>query len=234
MSNLSQEELIIYIICLIIGLILCFFGLHLVRFLTVITGLALGGVLGAGIAVALDLDTTIGIVVSVVVAVVFGVLFFFLRRVGMFFLAFILSLGTCALVLLTIYLVAVEDNAIQPSDYQVFIFIGLGISLVIAILAAIFMDPLAIIATCLMGGSMAGMTAAALLGINSLVISYVIQIVLIVLGILFQFWRRSRKIGKEEAAYAEQIRRENSVESEIEQARSYLDDDEEDDEDEDN
>ncbi len=228
MGNISQEQLIISIICIVIGLILCLFGLKLVRVLIVIAGLIVGGVVGAGIGAGLGVDSTIRIVIAIVCAVAFGALFFFLRRIGMFFLAFVLSAGTCAVVLFSIYTVAVLEEAIQASNYQVFLFVGLGIALVIALLAAIFMDPLVIILTAVQGGLLAGLTAADLIGITSRPVSYVIAIVLVILGMWLQFWMHSRKIGREEAAYAEKVREENSVESEVEQARSLLDDDEED------
>ncbi len=228
MGNLSQESLIVYIASLIIGLIFCFFGLHLSRLLAVLAGLGLGGVLGAGIAAGLQVDSTINIVITVVAAVLFGVLFFFLRRIGMFFAAFLLSLTTCAVILFSFYAEALINGTVQFSDYQVFAFVGVGISLVLGILAAIFMDPIVIIVTGLWGGSTAGLAVTALFGINSTVASYAIQIVLVILGIVFQFWRRSHKIEKEEAAYAQQIKRENSVESEVERARSLLDEDDED------
>ncbi len=233
MENMSsQTQLIISIISVVIGLIFCFFGLKLVRVLTVIAGLIFGGALGLGIGLLLDVDETVGIVIAIVGAVLFGILFFVLRRVGMFFLAFLMSAAACAVVLFSIYAVAIYEGSIQESDYQVFIFIGLGISLIVAILAAIFMEPLIIIVTAVQGGLTAGLTGAGLFGIETgSVPAYVIAIVLVALGMWLQFWMHSRKIGKEEAAYAEKMRQENSIESEVEQARSLLNDDDEEDED---
>ncbi len=231
MESMDQTQLIVSIVSVVIGLILCFFGLKLVRVLTVIAGLVVGGVLGYGIAVGLDVDTTIRIVIIAVCAVLLGILFFVLRRVGMFFLGFVLSAAACAIVLMSLYAVAVYEGAAQVSDYEVFIFIGLGISLVVAILAAIFMEPLIIIATAIQGGLTAGITVSPLLGLSNTVWTYVIALVLVILGMWLQFWMHSRKIGREEAAYAEKVRKENSIESEVEQARQVLNDDDEDDED---
>ncbi len=228
-SMSSQTQLIVSIISVIIGLVFCLFGLKLVRVLTVIAGLIVGGALGYGIGLLLDLDETIDIVIAIVGAVLFGILFFVLRRVGMFFVAFVMSAAACAVVLLSIYAVAIYEGSIQESDYEVFIFIGVGISLIVAILAAIFMEPLIIIVTAIQGGLTAGITGAGLLGLQTnSVAAYAIAIVLVILGMWLQFWMHSRKIGREEAAYAEKVRKENSIESEVEQARSMLDDDDED------
>ncbi len=234
MESMDQTQLIVSIVSVVIGLILCLFGLKLVRVLTVIAGLIIGGVLGYGIAVGVNVDTAIRIVIIAACAVLLGIVFFLLRRVGMFFVAFLMSAAACAVVLMSIYAVAVYEGSAQISDYAVFIFIGVAISLIAAILAAIFMEPLIIIVTAIQGGLTAGITGASLLGLNNTVWAYVIAIVLVILGMWLQFWMHSRKIGREEAAYAEKVRKENSIESEVEQARSMLDDDDEDeDEDED-
>ncbi len=104
-------------------------------------------------------------------------------------------------------------------------------ALLAAVLSMIWTDPVVVVITGISGGLSAGISAAALLGMDgNILFRYGIGAVLALFGILTQFMIQSRKIGKKEKVYASQMRNQVSRESEVEKARRILEDDEEEDE----
>ena len=105
--------------------------------------------------------------------------------------------------------------------------IVLVIALILAIVAVIFVEPAIIICTGISGGVTAGISAAAAMGLEGIWPGYAIGAVAAILGMVVQFMMHSRKVGKKEKVYAEQVKEADSVESEVEKARMVLDDPEE-------
>ena len=73
----------------------------------------------------------------------------------------------------------------------------------------------------------ARISAAAAMGLEGIWPGYAIGAVAAILGMVVQFMMHSRKVGKKEKVYAEQVKEADSVESEVEKARMVLDDPEE-------
>ncbi len=104
----------------------------------------------------------------------------------------------------------------------------MAIALLMAVLAVVKTEAVVIVITGISGGMSAGMSAAALTGLNEQIwwIGYVISLVLAFIGIWVQFMMHSRKIGKKEKVYSKQVREKVSREFEVERARQILDEDE--------
>ena len=103
-------------------------------------------------------------------------------------------------------------------------------ALVVAILAVIYVEPFVIIVTGLSGGVTAGTNIAVLAGLGENVwIGIGIGAVIAVIGIIVQFMMHSRRVGKKEKNFSEQVKEQDSMESEVEKMRHLLDDDEDDD-----
>lgn len=202
----------VLIAMIVVGLLLCLFGLKLVRIMAAVTGLLIGAVAGLAVCAVADLSGTAALVVVAVAAVVLAVLTCFLYRVGIFFWILCLSVGTAAT------LIDIQ-NMVQ-------VLIAFAISVLLAVLAVRYIEPIVIIVTSLAGGAEAGMAAAELAGLTSNPwIGYGIGIALAVIGMIVQFMMQSRKVGKKEKIYSKKVKESVSMESEVEKARMILDDD---------
>ena len=106
-----------------------------------------------------------------------------------------------------------------------------AVALVVAILSAIFVEPLVIVVTAIWGAVDASLAIVAATGLEgNLLITIGIAVAISIVGMIIQFMMHSRKIGKREKKQAAIIKEQDSVESEVEKARLVLDDFEEDDE----
>lgn len=204
----------------VVGVLVCFFGLKLIKLLGALVGFLLGASLGAvgGLMAGLTGPVLAGVILGA--GIVLGVLSWFLYRVGIFLLVFseILGLGI----------------VLGGTETPVAAIAAAVIGLILAILAVRFIEPVVIVVTGLAGGFSAGMnvvdlTGVALPGWAGLLAGIVIAI----LGIMVQFMMQSRKIGKKEKVYSKKVKEQDSMESEVEKARRLLDDDDDDDDDDD-
>lgn len=201
---------------IVIGLLVCFFGLKLVKVLGALVGFFLGAAIGgaAGFIIGLSGLAFAGVVVAG--GIIFGVLSWFLYRVGVFLLVLVETFGVAVTIL--------KPESWIPAA------IGLAVALVLAILAAIYVEPFVIVVTGLAGGIAAGSNIAVLAGLgDSSWIGLVIGVAIAVIGIIVQFMMQSRKVGKKEKNYSEKVKEQDSMESEVEKARHLLDDDDDDD-----
>lgn len=201
---------------IVIGLLICFLGLKLVKVLGALVGFFLGAAIGgaAGFLIGLDGLAFAGVVVAG--GIIFGLLSWFLYRIGVFLL-----------VLVEIFGVAV--TILKPESW-ILAAVGLAVALVLAILAVIYVEPFVIVVTGLAGGIAAGSNIALLAGLNDTSwIGLAAGAVIAVIGIIVQFMMQSRKVGKKEKNYSEKIKEQDSMESEVEKARHLLDDDDDDD-----
>lgn len=196
-----------------VGLLICFFGLKLVKMLTVLVGFLTGAGLGAGAAMTIDAD---GITLAIIVlacGIILAAVSFFFYRAGAFFVVFSGSVGVLSLII-----------GLPASNVMLAAIAGL--SLILGILAAVFIEPVVIVVTAVSGGMSAGIVIPQIAGIEGLPwLGYAIGAALAVIGICIQFVMHSRKIGKKEKIQADKIKEMDSMESEVEKARTILEED---------
>ena len=197
----------------IVGLLICFFGLKLIRLQAALVGFLMGALIGIGVAWTAGISGLTFAIVVFACGAVLAALSFFLYKFGVFCVVFCVCLGM----------------GVQIADPQstLPLVIVLVIALILAIVAVIFVKPAIIICTGISGGVTAGISAAAAMGLEGIWPGYAIGAVAAILGMVVQFMMHSRKVGKKEKVYAEQVKEADSVESEVEKARMVLDDPEE-------
>lgn len=197
----------------IVGFLICFFGLKLIRLQAALVGFLMGALIGIGVAWTAGISGLTFAIVVFACGAVLAALSFFLYKFGVFCVVFCVCLGM----------------GVQIADPQstLPLVIVLVIALILAIVAVIFVEPAIIICTGISGGVTAGISAAAAMGLEGIWPGYAIGAVAAILGMVVQFMMHSRKVGKKEKVYAEQVKEADSVESEVEKARMVLDDPEE-------
>ncbi|HIW20931.1 MAG TPA: hypothetical protein H9887_02790 [Candidatus Dorea intestinavium] len=214
----SSVSIGIIIAGLVIALGICFFGLKLKRILAFLAALLVGVVVAAATVILLNLNQMTSLIVGVIIVILFCVLSMVFIRFGVFLLMafYVFSLG------------AVIFYHASP----VVLVVWSAITLVVAILAAIFMDPFIMIVTGIFGGLSAGQYIAMLLKVqDNLIMVYGMSIAIAIIGIIIQFTMHSRKLIAKESKKAGKIS-EESMESEVKKARLILEDYENDEEEE--
>lgn len=207
-----QVSIVPAVVAAALGLVICFFGLKLIRILAAITGVCLGAGAGLALSFAFGLQEAAVLAAAAVGAVLFACLGAILRRVGGFLFIWVLTAGALEWILM-------------PGTLS-FHLICLGVGLVLAVIAAILMDPIIIVFSSIGGGIMSGVAVSALTGLDlNILITYGACAVLAILGMVVQFMMKSREVGKKEKRFSEAVKEEKSVETEVEKARMLLDDD---------
>lgn len=204
----------------VVGVLICFFGLKLIKLLGALVGFLLGASLGAvgGLLAGLNGAVLVGVILGA--GIVLGVLSWFLYGVGVFLLVFFETLGL--------------GIALFGTEAPLTVIISAVVGLVLAVLAVKYIEPLVIVVTGLSGGFSAGMNVVDLTGVSLPGWAGLLAgIVIAVIGIMVQFMMHSRKIGKKEKVYSKKIKEQDSMESEVEKARKLLDDDDDDNDDDD-
>ena len=206
------------VISAVIGLIVCLFGLKLVRFLNAICGLAVGAVLGILVAYLIQTDLKIGLAIVAAAALILTIMSAVFKKFGAFLLCLSVALEVVGM--------------FQMQNFTMLAVTGVA-GIIIAVLTMIWFEPLVIIVTSLSGGMGLGNAVAQMVGIQNPYFTLGICAAGIAIGLIVQFMMKSREIGRREARHSRQVKEEISIESEIDRARSILDlDDEEEDEDE--
>ena len=206
------------VISAVIGLIVCLFGLKLVRFMNAICGLAVGAVLGILAAYLIQTDLKIGLAIVAAAALILTIMSAVFKKFGAFLLCLSVALEVVGM--------------FQMQNFTMLAVTGVA-GIIIAVLTMIWFEPLVIIVTSLSGGMGLGNAVAQMVGIKNPYITLGICAAGIAIGLIVQFMMKSREIGRREARHSRQVKEEISIESEIDRARSILDlDDEEEDEDE--
>lgn len=206
------------VISAVIGLIVCLFGLKLVRFVNAICGLAVGAVLGILAAYLIQTDLKIGLAIVAAAALILTIMSAVFKKFGAFLLCLSVALEVVGM--------------FQMQNFTMLAVTGVA-GIIIAVLTMIWFEPLVIIVTSLSGGMGLGNAVAQMVGIQNPYITLGICAAGIAIGLIVQFMMKSREIGRREARHSRQVKEEISIESEIDRARSILDlDDEEEDEDE--
>ena len=206
------------VISAVIGLIVCLFGLKLVRFVSAICGLAVGAVLGILVAYLIQTDLKIGLAIVAAAALILTIMSAVFKKFGAFLLCLSVALEVVGM--------------FQMQNFTMLAVTGVA-GIIIAVLTMIWFEPLVIIVTSLSGGMGLGNAVAQMVGIQNPYITLGICAAGIAIGLIVQFMMKSREIGRREARHSRPVKEEISIESEIDRARSILDlDDEEEDEDE--
>lgn len=215
----KEAVMAVMIVSAVVSILMCLFGLKLVRVWNVLCGLVIGAGVGVVAAGLLGLDATVILIVTGVAAVVIAVLAGIFKKFGAFLFC-----------LFSIFGIAV--SIVNPENWILIAVCG-AVGLLAAITAMIWFEPLVIIVTSLSGGLGFGNAVLGITGLNNLYISLVIYLIPVILGLAVQFMMKSREIGKKEVKRANAIKEEISKEAEIEQARAILDLNEDDEDEED-
>lgn len=216
LAGTSQMAVISFAVIIAVGVVICFFGLKLVRILSALIGLSAGVCIGIAVTSVLGFTGVQTLIACLVCALVLAVLCAVVRKFGIFVLTLISTMG-------------VVSSILWPRTW-ILAGICAAVSLLLAVLSIVKTEAVATVITGISGGLSAGTSIAVLTGLNGKNgwIGYVISAALAFIGIWFQFMMQSRKIGKKEKVYSRQVREEVSMESEVERARLILEDDEED------
>ena len=213
----SQMVFIVRIVAVVIGLIVCFLGLKLIRVLSAIAGLAVGAGIGTAVVFGFQFSGTMIPVTILVCAVMVAVFAAAVRKLGVFLVVFLYTAGIVM--------------SLRIPQIIILLAVCGGAALLMSVLSLIWTDPIVVIITWISGALSAGISAAALLFAGGNIwLGYGVRAVLALIGIWTQFMVQSRKIGKKEKVYARQMRDQVSRESEVEKARRILEEEEDDDE----
>lgn len=213
----SQMVFIVRIAAVVIGLIVCFLGLKLIRVLSAIAGLAVGAGIGTAVVFGFQFSGTMIPVTILVCAVMVAVFAAAVRKLGVFLVVFLYTAGIVM--------------SLRIPQIIILLAVCGGAALLMSVLSLIWTDPIVVIITGISGALSAGISAAALLFAGGNIwLGYGVGAVLALIGIWTQFMVQSRKIGKKEKVYARQMRDQVSRESEVEKARRILEEEEDDDE----
>ena len=199
---------------IVVGLLICFFGVKILKVIAAIFGLFIGAAVGAVIGTAVKADSMTMAIIVLIAAVVGAVLLVFLRRLSAFVVVFAYALSACVMLL-------------APQSTVMWL-VCVIIPTILAILAAVFVDPMVIILTGLSGGLSVGTSVAGLLGLGNQWIGYGIGLVIALIGIFVQFMMYSKKQGKKDRLRSKKAKDSDSRETEVERARRLLEDSEDD------
>lgn len=212
LQSVMQNNRTAMIAGIVIGLIICFFGLKLIRILAALAGAVAGAMLGLAAGAAAGLENAALLIAVAGAAAVVACLSAVLYRVGVF--VWMLTLGTGA-ALMTF-----------TSESPLTALVCVGVGLILAIVTTIFLDPIIIIISAIVGGFSAGISIAEMAGFDGNILMTVLgSLLLAALGLVIQFMMKSREVGKKERLYSESFREKESMETEVERARMLLDDD---------
>lgn len=201
----------ILVISIVIGAILCIFGLRLMKILSAVVGLLIGAGIGAAIVAVAGLEGAAALGVILGCGVVMALLSFFLKRMGAFISVFCYAF--------------VALMSVLPKTSVLLLIVAGVVALILAVLAAIYMEPLVVVVSSLAGGLLAGPSIISLIGMEEKMwIGYIIAAVMAALGVLIQLLMQSGKIKKKDKQHAQKVKEEASRESEVEKARMILDD----------
>ncbi|MDR1017403.1 MAG: TMEM198/TM7SF3 family protein, partial [Lachnospiraceae bacterium] len=215
-KQISNFSVALLIAAIIVGIIIGIFGFKLIRVLGFFSGFTVGVILGylGSTFAGPDLFTTV--IIAGVVGAIIGVLATVFKRFGAFIIGILfLSLASFALC---------DGNIIV-------LIVLLALSLIISILALFFVAPMTIFSTSIFGGTLAAFASYVVLkyfigidGLNEIMV-YIVAAVLFIVGIIIQSLMHSKKIKKNNARKAKEIKSKSSRESEVEKAKALLDDD---------
>lgn len=202
----------------VISVLLCFLGIKMMHIFNAVAG----AILGAGIAYTIlgfvQVDTRTQWIIIGVSALVLAVLTGVVRKVGCFVFSLVAITGMLSYVL----------NASSSSDNWLLYAISGGVAMLIALLGIKWMDPIYIVSGAFAGGIGLG---SVLLNLplpdvsNPMFLKLAVYGVPVLIGCVVQFILKSREIGRKEAKHSAEVKKEISMEEEVENARALFDDD---------
>lgn len=174
LRELPQKYGMVFLgLSILLSLLNCFFGYKLLRLWTTLLGFLLGG-MGAYLAAsAFGFEMMWSVLIGFVGATVVGAVSFSIYRFGVFLFTFIMGLG------MGLQLFQQNETAAWISGAL----LGIGF----AILSVSYIRQIVIVSSSLSGGVNAGADLGTLFHAGDLWVVYLIEAVLVILGILIQF-----------------------------------------------
>ena len=207
---------------LIFAIITCFLGLKMYRVWLAVGGLLLGAVIGLVGASIYHVTSWAALGAALVCGAIAALIAYKLYKAGVFL--FCWGAGTSLAAML---LASVIANELVSGG------ISLAVGLVFGIIGVIYSEPIIIIVTGLQGGFGIALAGGGLLALSEKqgLLILLAGVVLSIVGIMVQFAIEGRRRGKLALEQAHSIKKEASVENEVEAARTMiigLDNDDED------
>lgn len=201
----------------VISVLLCFLGIKMMRIFNAVSG----AVLGAGIAYIVlgfvQVDTRTQWIIMGVSALVLAILAGVVKKVGCFVFSVVGITGMLSYVL----------NASPNANNWLLYAISGGVAMLIAFLGMKWMNPIYIISGAFAGGIGIG---SVLLKLplpevsNPVLLKLAVYAIPVLIGCVVQFILKSREIGRKEAKHSAEVKKEISMEEEVENARALFDD----------
>ncbi len=168
----QKYGMVFLVLSILLSLLNCFFGYKLLRLWTTLLGFLIGGVGAYLVASAFGFEMTWAVLIGFVGATVVGALSFSIYRFGVFLFTFIMGLG------MGLQLFQQNETAAWISG----VLLGIGF----AILSVSYIRQIVIVSSSLSGGVNAGADLGTLFHVGGLWTVYLIEAVLVILGILVQ------------------------------------------------
>ncbi|MDO4620529.1 MAG: DUF4203 domain-containing protein [Lachnospiraceae bacterium] len=128
----------------ILGLIYCFFGYKVIRGLAALIGFAAGASIGLVVVSVYSFEFPVSLIIPIAAGLVLALIAFFLYKLGVFAAVFAAAFSVT---------ISLLQSYIRLDD-EIAALIALAAALVCAILSVIFLRPVVIILTALIGGMM--------------------------------------------------------------------------------
>lgn len=208
-----EMDLIGFIATIMVSVILCLFGIKLMRVGNAIAAAVLGAGIGYFGAQIFGMEWKIQMIGAAVLALILAACAAIFKRFGVFLFCLIGVTGI--LIFVT-----------RPESWLLYAVYG-GLGMLFAITAMNWLDAVYIFATSFVGGIGIGriiLLFADMKGLPWVLLAYVLPILV---GCLVQSVLKSREIGKREAAHSAEVKKELSMEEEVESARAIFEEDEE-------
>lgn len=195
----------------ICGILLSFAGLKFLRIWKGLFGVLLGTMIARVIAVVIVAgeNLTLGLVVAC--AAIIGLISFTKEKAGSFIFGFVSVFCTLT-------------GLFVIDDWRV-VSIFAGIALIMGILIMIWMDPVIILTSAMVGAFFIKIDMEIIsgwMGWKIFWVIFIVPILIFIAGLTSQFLMKSKEIGRKEIQYSNQIKKEESMESEVEMARNIL------------
>ena len=194
----------------VISIILCLFGIKLMRIGNALASAILGAGIGYYGAQLAGMDVKTQMIVTIAGAVVLAAVAAIFKKFGAFLFCLIGVTGM--LILIT-----------RPGNWIFYAIYG-GIGMLFAIAAMNWLDAIYIFATAFVGGVGIGSVIRKFILIDNIGVEIAIFVVPVFVGCIVQFILKSREIGRKEAAHSEEVKKEISKEEEVESARALFED----------
>lgn len=201
-------NIVVLVGTVIISIILCLFGIKLMRIGNALAAAVLGAGIGYYGAELAGMDVKTQMLLAIAGAVILGALAAIFKKFGAFLFCMIGVTGM--LILLT-----------RPGNWIFYAVYG-GIGMLFAIAAMNWLDAVYIFATAFVGDVGIGTIIRKFIVTDNIGVVIAIFVIPVVMGCIVQFILKSREIGRKEAAHSEEVKKEISKEEEVESARALF------------